>query len=156
MRADDLILDMLAEGVLKLGLSTVKPEAQDDSPTGRYMKDYYDQTQPHPLDRSQRIHGGGADFAMSEVRPVGDRIHISWLQAAESGKGLGSQALKHLTSLADKHGVDMDLSPVRPAGMRGPGLSNKGLRSWYGRHGFKSERGATDSMVRKANRRDVG
>lgn len=137
-RADVLILRRLHEE------NGIEP----DSPTHRFMKDYYAETQPNPMERGSRVHGGGDDFSLSEARPVGDRIHISWIQAIDHGKGQGKRALEHLTSLADKHGVHLTLHPERPKTMRGPGLSTKQLRDWYGRHGFKTERGAGGSMVR--------
>lgn len=52
--------------------------------------------------------------------------------------GLGTEGLKWVLALVDKHGYEVR-SYVRPFG-RNPGLSKAKLAAWYRRHGFKVRR----------------
>jgi hypothetical protein len=59
------------------------------------------------------------------------RLH--YLSSDDPGKGHASAALRHLTDLADKHGVTMRLGADAQGG---DGLDSDGLEDWYGRRGF--------------------
>lgn len=120
------------------------------TPLDNFMADYHGMTQEHPFERGTRIHGGGEDFGLSEVRPFNKRIHVSWMQSANPNtKGIGTKMLTDLTGLADKHGVEMQLSPERPKGYRLPGPSTSQLKKWYGKHGFVKDTVDPGRMVRK-------
>lgn len=111
-----------------------------------FMDDLWKNTTGNPFDPRERIVG---DKAGIEAWPWYGRIHLSFIRSFEQGKGHGSEALSHLTDLADKHGVPIELS-VKRVGKNG--LSNANLRKWYGRYGFKKEIG--DHMVREPLQRE--
>jgi hypothetical protein len=69
-------------------------------------------------------------------------IHRIW--ALRPHHGFGSQMLRQLCSLADRHGVELRLK-VAPLGAKPYPLSSDQLRGWYQRHGFHG----TNKLIRQ-------
>jgi len=76
-------------------------------------------------------------------------VHLEAIQATETGKGAGSNAMRNLTAKADAAGIKLKLNAV-PIGKGGPDTAK--LMEFYGKHGFKADAEGTGetSMVREA------
>lgn len=120
-----------------------------------FFEDFIDQTLQHPVDRLERIWPVGPAYCavpshacVIEVRFFNERIHVSSLRTLERGKGYGTACLKWLCALADKYGLEIELTAT-PFGRDpqtgelrddlGPMLGKRELRAWYRRYGFKPE-----------------
>ena len=90
---------------------------------------------------------GKNGFVSLELKPTSDGIRLSYITVPEQyrGKGLASHALKYLTDIADKYGVNLTLG-VSP---QGKGLTTKQLTKWYNRHGFTGVPQMVGEMMRK-------
>lgn len=106
-----------------------------------FMQNLWSQTYGNPFNPRERVWN---DVAGIECRPFDGRIHLSFIRSFEKNTGGGRDALKFLTDLADKHGVEMDLD-AKPVG--DDGLKVNKLRSWYMRNGFEPKQGR-EGMVR--------
>lgn len=100
-----------------------------------FMEDYRNQTDPAPFNNRERIWQSEVLF---ECRPFNKMIHLSSIRTYTQGEGWGSKGLQWFCSLADKHGVRIELDPY-PFGSGG--LSEPDLKAWYSRNGFKHYRG---------------
>jgi hypothetical protein len=102
--------------------------------------------EPAPVGFSgQRVGLANVDLATD---PFDENLmHLEMIKADETGMGQGTEALRQITDLADKHGVALELNAVAQKG--GPDV--KKLMSIYGDHGFESasEKGEA-TMVRAA------
>jgi ribosomal protein S18 acetylase RimI-like enzyme len=91
------------------------------------------------------INGVGVTFEFNRSIDVekGKGIHIGFIGVApkDRRKGIATKALKALTSLADKHGVFLDLEvdprPMRDDGKKAP-VGVRDLTAFYKKHGFKN------------------
>ncbi len=110
------------------------------SPLDAFMKDFFAGTYSNPFNPRERVLG---EDAIIELRPFDDKIHLSFIRSVERGAGGGSKALDWLCSLADKHGVAMDLD-AKPVGK---GLNKSQLIKWYVSRGFDRQKG--EGMVRQ-------
>jgi hypothetical protein len=64
-------------------------------------------------------------------------VHIYHIASFKDKRGSGSEILKELCLQADKHKIILSLSPLfMPNGKSVP-MSEKRLREWYGRFGFR-------------------
>ena len=130
-------------------VETITIRSGGDGPD-KVLKDFHDTTTQHPMNHKVRMTPEGVGI---EASKFGNSVHISSLVSHnEKGKGHASKALKMLTGLADKHGVDMDLVS-QPLDHDRTGLNQDQLNSWYGRHGFQPHgdvvSGWPQRMVRK-------
>src|SRR5271170_6477459 len=121
----------------------IEPEAKtaaENPALVAFMKDLWAQTTGNPFNNRERV---WKEKAIIEARPFSGNIHLSFIRSVERGEGQGSEGLKFLTGLADKHGVkiDLDAKPV------GKGLNKGNLVSWYKRHGFNSVKGDDPSHL---------
>lgn len=123
------------ELTIKLGKTTPDP----DSPTQRLLDELDSISQESPFNHRQRLIGS----AKVEVRGQGNSsIRLSDIQG--SGSGSGTQALRAICDLADKHGVTIKLSADGYAD-----TSTEALVAWYKKHGFEvldEVDGAVDMM----------
>lgn len=124
-------------------LEAVKIGKKEEDPAVKAMLDeYWKETQPHPFDRRLRIW----DDAIGLTLRGGDGKEVELMTImtfSDKNKGDGSRALKWVTDLADKHGVDLTLnvSPIKNAGSRtGKNLNKKELTSWYAKNGFVKDK----------------
>lgn len=122
-------------------------QASAGDKTQSYIADFFAVTQAHPFNPRARVIG---DKAFVELAPYEGQIHVKDITSlnpatfGEQGSGGGSKAIRLLTELADKHGVELTLTPQA----NGPkGLSDEQLHSWYTRNGFKDDE--YGDMVRK-------
>lgn len=118
-----------------LGETTIRlngPTQDQKDRVNAFMKDYHETTTPHPWDNHTRIFGKVKLEVSPSVYHGG--VHISDIQSMDQGSGAGTTALRHLTSLADKHGVSLDLFPHGYAN-----TTDEQLHRWYGRHDFESK-----------------
>jgi 8-oxo-dGTP pyrophosphatase MutT (NUDIX family) len=113
-----------------------KTGAQKNPALTAFMQDLWAQTKGNPFNNAERVY---QNKSIIEARPFDGRIHLSFIRSVEQGKGWGTEGLKFLTDLADKHGVEIDLDADPPHGMEV--LSQSQLISWYKRHGFRRRRG---------------
>lgn len=115
-------------------------EAPPKPPARRLIDELRESTFENPFDDSERV----TERAGYQVSPAGDdRVHLHSIRSFERGQGHGSEALRHLTDLADKHGVTLE-GVAEPFGQGG--LKKKALGEWYKRHGFTVRNG---EMTRK-------
>jgi len=70
---------------------------------------------------------------------LGDGVYIDLITTPDNqrGQGHGSQAMQVLIKLADKHGVDLFLSPEALGQGKAGALKQKDLEKWYKRLGFE-------------------
>ena len=80
-----------------------------------------------------------------DVQPFQGRGHIQYIRALKKRQGAGTRAMAMLTSLADKHGIDLSLF-VEPEKEKG-NIGKAALTKFYKNHGFVSKGGL---MFRKA------
>jgi hypothetical protein len=85
----------------------------------------------------ERIFQGSVELHVGERSYLQPRARLVWIYSniMQRNQGKASSAMQWLTDLADKHGVDLDLT-AEPQG----GLSKNELRRWYMRHGFTFDR----------------
>lgn len=85
----------------------------------------------------ERIFQGSVELHVGERSYLQPRARLVWIYSdiMQRNQGKASSAMQWLTALADKHGVDLDLT-ADPQG----GLSKNELRRWYKRYGFTFDR----------------
>lgn len=131
--------EYLQETVLKL--RGFGPKSASDS-VKNFMNDYHKTTKEHPLDNKSRILNGTTVHASED----GNSVHIHDIHSHEPKSGNGTRALKHLTGLADKHGVKLNLHAKayledKPKHVGEPEhiRSTPRLQKWYKKHGFQHD-----------------
>lgn len=101
----------------------------------KLMADFTNDSDEHPFNPAARILHGAVVHASRD----GHQVHIHDIQTTDPKSGAGTKALKHLTSLADKHSVKLNLFAKaysnRPEHIR----STPRLIKWYEKHGFKHD-----------------
>lgn len=101
----------------------------------KFIVDFVNDSDEHPFNPAARILHGAVVHASRD----GNQVHLHDIQTLAPKSGAGTKALKHLTSLADKHGVKLNLFAKaysnRPEHIR----STPKLIKWYERHGFKHD-----------------
>ena len=112
-------------------------KAPDNS--DKFIKDLHDSSTEHFSNHRARVIGKAHVF----VSKMHNGIHIHDIQSHHKGSGAGTHALKHLTGLADKHGVHLHLYA------KGYGETKTSqLRDWYKKHGFKRSKHDASEMNR--------
>lgn len=119
-----------------------------------FLADWQQYAQASPLDSktdyvSLKDDSGQEGVVLVDLYPFGQGIHLSSIMTSPEAArrcGMATYVLKHLCMLADRHGVSMDLTPVK-FGI-GKGLGKNGLKKWYKKHGFAMRRDGSDSMER--------
>lgn len=96
-------------------------------------------TAPHPFAGVFRVWAGRVVFEVKPLRRELWRadVSLSCIQSLEPGKGDGSRALDWFLGLARAHGAIVTGSVQR---VGKSGLTDRELRAWYKRHGFKVAR----------------
>jgi hypothetical protein len=95
----------------------------------------------NPINERERVIGNTA----VEIYPTHDgRLHIGSLRSFVPKQGSGTETMKKLIEIADKHGIELELDPVPLATpVKIPKMK---LTKWYRSFGFKFKDGL---MVRK-------
>lgn len=101
----------------------------------QFIKDLVSDSDEHPFNSAARILHG----AIVHVSPVGNQIHLHDIQTLEPRSGAGTKALKHLTSLADKHGVKIGIHAKAYSKRPEYITSTPRLIKWYKKHGFQHD-----------------
>ena len=127
----------------------LKSGRRASAPLDAFMEGYRKVTQINPMWPQTRYwQGKGIPIIITEVHPiivrderiVQNRVILHNIISPETrGEGGAGAVLDYLTSLADKHGVEIRLSAV-PFSTGGTGrkpLTKKQLIRWYKRHGFE-------------------
>ena len=99
-----------------------------------FMQDFHAMTDHHPFAGHLSVLD---NYACFEIKPFDGKILFCYITTIERGKGHGTKALRWLTDLADKHGVNL-VGQIQRMGDHG--LTTVELRRWYKRHGFKVDR----------------
>jgi len=70
---------------------------------------------------------------------LGDGVYIDLISTAgaQRGQGHGTQAMNTLMKIADRHSIDLFLSPEALGQGRDGALSQQALEKWYKRQGFE-------------------
>jgi ribosomal protein S18 acetylase RimI-like enzyme len=100
-----------------------------------FIRDLFDASHPLPFknaSRTERVLTGIE--AVVEVTPQYAGIHVDEVRALTQKQGEGTKAIRFLTDLADKHGVELYLY-AKPFGNEAMDLDN--LVRFYRRHGFR-------------------
>ena len=100
-----------------------------------FLRDLFDASYPLPFknaSRTERVLTGIE--AVVEVTPQHGGIHVDEVRALTQKQGEGTKAMRFLTDLADKHGVELYLY-AKPFGHEAMDLDN--LVRFYRRHGFR-------------------
>jgi hypothetical protein len=101
----------------------------------QFMAEYGNDSTEHPFHRSARIlHGATVDLSRD-----GNDVHMHDIVSLAPKSGAGTKALKHLTGLADKHGVKINLFAKAYSNRPEHIKSTKRLIKWYEKHGFKHD-----------------
>lgn len=95
----------------------------------------------YPFDRFLVFDHG---VVLVEIVPVyGEgKLHLSSILSGDPGKGRATATMKKIHTIADRHGVSIDLFP-KPFGYLKGALNKKQLVSWYERLGYKKDRDGT-------------
>lgn len=109
-------------------------------------------TTENPFNPYKRVVQRGDTAGTYEVRPdssLWNHWHVNEVQAVT--RGGGRLAMEHLTRLADRHGVSLQLfaEPLKPMG-EGVKMKSGALKQWYRGFGFRPVRG--DLMTRVPTR----
>ena len=143
---------------LKAGLAAKKPiklgGGKSTPATDGFMKDYNAGTTPNPLDDKSRVRMNESlntsdDFGNIEISQAGDGIALNHIQASRPGKGTGSNSLKYITDLADKHQVPITLTAMESGSKS---LPQAELVKWYERNGFETMFGDRMRRMPKAKK----
>lgn len=105
-----------------------------------FMQNLDDTSKRHPMNNNAKVIGD----AHVHVSPMNGSIHIHDIKSYKQGSGAGTEALKHLTSLADKHKVNLHLNAQGYENTK-----SSQLKKWYKRHGFEHDSKNSSSMTRK-------
>lgn len=108
-------------------------------PTGerakQFMDDFHKDSDEHPFHHTARIlHGATVHLSRD-----GNDVHMHDILTLAPKSGAGTKALKHLTGLADKHGVKINIFAKAYSNRPEHIKSTKRLVKWYEKHGFKHD-----------------
>ena len=103
-----------------------------------FMDEVHKSTSDHPFDNRARIYKNKATF---ELHKHDGHIHLSDIRTLQPKSGAGTEALKHLTGLADKHGVKISGVAKAYSNDKKHITDSKKLSGWYAKHGFKVGKG---------------
>lgn len=100
-----------------------------------FMDEYHSDSQEHPFAHTARILHG----AVVEASKDGNEVHIHDIRTTSPRSGAGTKALKHLTNLADKHNVKLNLFAKAYSNSPDHINNTERLVKWYEKHGFQHE-----------------
>jgi len=122
-----------------------------------FLRAFFDASYPSPFSPNEQTERAlsGID-AVVEITPQYAGVHIDEVRALTKKQGEGTKAVRFLTDLADKHGVELYLY-AKPFGNEAMDLDN--LVRFYRRHGFREmeeedEDGEGVEMVRRPRRQN--
>lgn len=105
-----------------------------------FLDDLRAHTSPHPMNHTVLYGSVGLD-----VSKWGDGVHLGDIvNYGEAGKGHGTEALRLLTQLADKHGVTITGVAKAYSDKAGHIQDTNRLAQWYEKNGFTTDEGFDD------------
>lgn len=121
--------------------SVIKLRGNSSTNTKAFMDHFHATTKEHPLNRNARIHGK----TTIHVSERDGHIHLHDIMThGTAEKGEGTKALKHLTTLANRHNVVIK-GHAKAYSKEGHHIQrSEHLKSWYEKHGFKAHQKAED------------
>lgn len=128
-------LKQILEARIKLGTK------KSDGNIEGFFDDYHKTTDEHPFDGHVRLQG----LVGTELSSAGDHVHMhDIVNYGEGGQGHGTDALNHIKSLADKHGIE--IRGQAKAYSQNPKhiTKTKNLVGWYKKQGFTVGKGNVD------------
>jgi hypothetical protein len=140
----------LQSAVGKVKMASAKVPRVLTASTSGFMGEYTSKTYDNFVDPSMRVWsyadsdtGERLPLILTELRKQKwDGKDVIWLSAIISpekqGTGMASTILKKITNMADKHDVEIWLSP-KPFGNVPNQLSASKLKSWYKRYGWVND-----------------
>ena len=144
-------------GTSNLGRTSSKRalKLQLDKPTGALadaLAEIEERFPVNPMNQKEHmVLQGDTPVAVFEVAGRNGRLRLKDIRSLEKGQGGGRGALQAVTAIADKHGVEMELT-ASPFGDEKTRLDKDQLQDWYRRHNFEDEPGfdpALGYMTRK-------
>jgi 2'-5' RNA ligase/GNAT superfamily N-acetyltransferase len=100
----------------------------------------------NPLNQRENVvMQGTIPVAVVEVAERSGRLRLRGIRSMQQGKGGGSHALKEILAIADKHGVEVELT-ASPFGPEAERLDKDALQAWYRKHKFEDEPGYDPSL----------
>ena len=124
--------------VIEFGQRNPKiPSADVEESFREFFDEWMEVSEDNPLSRDERVfeYGSAVTLRPSVAEGV---VWLDSIRSFEKGTGQGSQALKFLTEMADRHGVTLRLY-ARPYETEAPGLEQETLIRWYEQNGFTKE-----------------
>jgi GNAT superfamily N-acetyltransferase len=144
--ASELVWKPRSKRALKLNL---------DKPTGALadaLSEIEERFMTNPMNpKEYMVLNGNTPVAVFEVGARNGKLRLKDIRSLEKGTGGGKAALQAVTAIADKHGVEMELT-ASPFGDEKTRLDKDQLQDWYRRHNFEDEPGfdpALGYMTRK-------
>jgi hypothetical protein len=131
--------NFINETVIKLrGFGTSGPPSGQ---VDKFMSDLHATTKENPFNSRVRVFNGNVGV---HVSPMRNSVHIHDISSYEPKSGAGTEALQHLTSLADKHDVRLVGTAKAYTSEGGRIGTSKRLKKWYTKHGFTADHGDED------------
>jgi len=132
--------------IIESNVLTLANKPSEAGPADQFIDEFNNATSPHPWDNKKRIHGLTM-MHLSRLRK--DAIYIHDISAIEPNQGHASKTMKFICSLANKLGVQLELTAKAFGNNR---MTTEQLEKWYKKFGFSTIRQDEDSfsMVRFA------
>ena len=143
----------------KLSTKEIKQESQQEEATQPIQKETISEKQESAIPAETTLKEEKDPFVEDVVDSLGDNVSIEFkkteradtialdtieVREGDRGKGIGTQAMKNITSLADKHGKNIVIS------------ADDNLIDFYKNHGFESVSDQMPGfMVREAKQKEV-
>lgn len=119
--------------MIKLGTFVGKQKSK------AFMDDLHATTSEHPFNPNMRIVNNSATVHISPN--LDGSVHLHDIMSLHPRSGAGTEALQHLTNLADKHGVAISGTAKAYTDHQGRIGKSSRLKSWYQKHGFVAGKG---------------
>lgn len=113
------------------------PSADLELAFEEFFDEWMEVTEDNPLSPDERVFEYGSAITLRPSVTEGV-VWLDSIRSFEKGTGAGSQALKYLTEMADRHGITLRLY-ARPFETEAPGLEQESLIMWYEQNGFAKE-----------------
>lgn len=108
----------------------------------RFFDDLEMISQKHPMNNTHRLIGNAAVHLSSSS----DGVHLHDIYTLKPKSGAGTEALTHLKTIADKHGVKISgHAQAYETRNKEKITSTARLKKWYGKNGFKATSGDNKS-----------
>lgn len=83
--------------------------------------------------------------ATFDLEPVEGRLRLRAIQSMHPKNGVGTILLQRITRIADKYGIEMELT-ASPVGLEDDRIDKDKLQEWYRSHQFEDEQGIDPAL----------